>query len=301
VDIPDGTSSPFWAAEGWRYPSPPWYNGACDRSAYPYVNKHIPNLANYTGVDFWSYGISNDAVVETPAAVAEVAPAVFAIHSFSDPSSPKGSQHCFEVDIPDGTSSPFWAAEGWRYPSPPWYNGACDRSAYPYVNKHIPNLANYTGVDFWSFGISNAAVEEVGAPNTIHAHCRLQWTFTGAACSDAVSALASAINKMSGFSDCGTSEKCGYVMGTQNATFIAAKHETPVKHYKDDLTMSFSASGSDCKVQGYSTSEIWYAVLDDGTNYCNLHNLAVASGLTFKEDVSASDCTQLAIANCDKY
>ena len=26
-------------------------------------------------------------------------------------------------------------------------------------------------------------------------------------------------------------------------------------------------------IQGYSTSELWYAVLDYGTNYCNLHNL----------------------------
>lgn len=25
--------------------------------------------------------------------------------------------------------------------------------------------------------------------------------------------------------------------------------------------------------QGYSTSETWYAILDYGTNYCNLHNL----------------------------
>ena len=28
-----------------------------------------------------------------------------------------------------------------------------------------------------------------------------------------------------------------------------------------------------CVVSGYSTSETWYAVLDSGTNYCNLHNL----------------------------
>lgn len=26
-------------------------------------------------------------------------------------------------------------------------------------------------------------------------------------------------------------------------------------------------------LQGYSTSETWYAVLDYGTNYCNLRNL----------------------------
>jgi len=32
-------------------------------------------------------------------------------------------------------------------------------------------------------------------------------------------------------------------------------------------------------VQGYSTSETWYAFLDYGTNYCNLHNLI--TGLLF--------------------
>ena len=28
-----------------------------------------------------------------------------------------------------------------------------------------------------------------------------------------------------------------------------------------------------CVLQGYSRSETWYALLDYGTNYCNLHNL----------------------------
>jgi len=32
-------------------------------------------------------------------------------------------------------------------------------------------------------------------------------------------------------------------------------------------------------VQGYSTSETWYAFLDYGTNYCNLHNLITGAGL----------------------
>ena len=43
------------------------------------------------------------------------------------------------------------------------------------------------------------------------------------------------------------------------------------------------------------------AVLDDGTNYCNLHNLIEATTLTFTEDVDTSDCTQYSTANCAKY
>ena len=31
--------------------------------------------------------------------------------------------------------------------------------------------------------------------------------------------------------------------------------------------------------QGYSRSETWYAVLDYGTNYCNLHNLITGTTL----------------------
>ena len=60
-------------------------------------------------------------------------------------------------------------------------------------------------------------------------------------------------------------------------------------------------------IQGFSTSEIPYAVLDEGTNYCNLHNLVVGSGLAngtvygFKEETDNSICTQYTSANCDKY
>ena len=59
-------------------------------------------------------------------------------------------------------------------------------------------------------------------------------------------------------------------------------------------------------LQGYSTSEVFYAILDRGTNYCNLHNLVVGSGLNatmygFKEDTDNSKCTQYTSANCDKY
>ena len=32
--------------------------------------------------------------------------------------------------------------------------------------------------------------------------------------------------------------------------------------------------------QGYSRSETWYAVLDYGTNYCNLHNLITGTTLS---------------------
>ena len=139
----------------------------------------------------------------------------------------------------------------------------------------------------------------LGGP--LHASCKLTWTFPGQQCADVAAALVDAATKMSG-DDCNGSERCLYSVQSSSASKISAKHETPVKHYKDDLTLSLSQqTANDCVVAGYSTSETWYAVLDYGTNYCNLRNLADATGLKFSESVSASTCTQVGSANCDKY
>eukprot|EP00180_Rhodochaete_pulchella_P000640 Plantae.Rhodophyta-Rhodochaete_pulchella.ctg14724.p1 GENE.Plantae.Rhodophyta-Rhodochaete_pulchella.ctg14724~~Plantae.Rhodophyta-Rhodochaete_pulchella.ctg14724.p1 ORF type:complete len:276 (-),score=27.22 Plantae.Rhodophyta-Rhodochaete_pulchella.ctg14724:38-793(-) len=240
---------------------------------------------------------------EEGAPVVEATDSPLVMHAFSNPTSPKGSQHCFELDVPGGTSSPFWAAKSWHYPNPPWYTGACDRSEFAYVNKVTPNLDNYTGVSLTEYGkgASESPRLRGSEPNSLHASCKLQWTFPSTQCSAASSTIVTAAQKMAGFDSCASSEKCGYVVGTYNASYFEGKHETPVKHYKDDLTISFSDSGSGCVAHGYSTSEIWYAVLDDGTNYCNLHNLADASGINYQETIDKSACTQWQSANCDKY
>jgi hypothetical protein len=58
-------------------------------------------------------------------------------------------------------------------------------------------------------------------------------------------------------------------------------------------------------VQGFSSSQIWYAVLDYGTNYCNLHNLVEGAGLQadrlYSELTRDEVCTQYTSSNCDKY
>ena len=145
-------------------------------------------------------------------------------------------------------------------------------------------------------------VPEVGAPESLHASCRANFTFSSNSCSDVSSALVSAAKAMSGFDSCGSSEKCGYSITEANAVVVKGHHETPVKHYKDDLSFALTPTGAtSCEVGGYSTSEIWYAVLDDGTNYCNLHNLVSATNLAFDENVDKSDCTQYSSANCNKY
>ncbi|ELU15469.1 hypothetical protein CAPTEDRAFT_203420 [Capitella teleta] len=87
---------------------------------------------------------------------------------------------------------------------------------------------------------------------------------------------------------------------------IEATHETPKSHYVDDLRFVLTGAASDsCMVEGNSNSETWYAVLDKGTNYCNLRNLITGADLDksvgFTEKTSDSICTQYSSANCDVY
>ncbi|GFO05273.1 hypothetical protein PoB_003177800 [Plakobranchus ocellatus] len=141
----------------------------------------------------------------------------------------------------------------------------------------------------------------IGGP--LHASCKLDWN-VGMNCKAAGQTIVDQINKWKG-DDCGTGEKCLYSLDSFDGKILKAKHETPKAHYIDDLTMVFNDNGDDCAINANSTSETWYAVLDYGTNYCNLHNLITGSGLDktarFKEDTSDSVCTQFSSANCEKY
>ena len=149
-----------------------------------------------------------------------------------------------------------------------------------------------------------AACWTLAASYPIHASCKLTWTFS-VNCTFVNGKIAAQMNAWSGTS-CGTGEKCGYKITSQSASEIKGTHTTPVHHYVDDLTMAFTASGSGCSVTGFSTSETWYAVLDYGTNYCNLHNLVDGAKIDtstygFKEQTSDSQCTQYTSHNCGKY
>ncbi|XP_065177531.1 uncharacterized protein LOC135808294 [Sycon ciliatum] len=139
----------------------------------------------------------------------------------------------------------------------------------------------------------------------IHASCNIQWTFATTSCDKVNEALYAAANKMQGTTGCDDgSEKCLYTVESHSASKMTLKHETPKKHYKDDLTITFSASGSGCSVKAASTSETWYAYLDDGTNYCNLENLLTVGGLKTSdvtEQTSDSQCTQYSSRDCSKY
>ena len=140
--------------------------------------------------------------------------------------------------------------------------------------------------------------------NPIHASCHIQIAFNETACADVAAALKKAGDAMSDFKCTGpkgNGEKCGYAISTATATEVKGTHKTPVHKYVDDLSFALSAAGKGCAAKAFSTSETWYAVLDAGTNYCNLHNLVAATGLVFAETTSDSVCTQYSSHDCSKY
>ncbi|KAK3715617.1 hypothetical protein QZH41_009611 [Actinostola sp. cb2023] len=149
----------------------------------------------------------------------------------------------------------------------------------------------------------------VFVPNShgsFHASCKIQWNWK-LNCSTVNELIITQIKTWNGPEGCAHGgEKCLYFLKESSPTVIKAIHETPTKHYKDDLTFNFAKSPEGgCSVGGYSTSETWYAVLDDGTNYCNLHNLITGSKLDkaagYVETTNDSQCTQYSSRNCDKY
>ncbi|XP_072036152.1 uncharacterized protein [Amphiura filiformis] len=155
--------------------------------------------------------------------------------------------------------------------------------------------------------IIGAVIIPYVVPAPLHAQCTINWEFPSLNCSGVSNKLVSQIKKWTTDDNCpgGAGEKCLYTLKTVTAAELQATHETPVKHYVDDLTFNFMPNGKMCDVKGFSTSETWYAVLDSGTNYCNLHNLITGSGLNettgFVEKTSDDVCTQYSSADCEKY
>ncbi|KAK3611300.1 hypothetical protein CHS0354_015714 [Potamilus streckersoni] len=139
----------------------------------------------------------------------------------------------------------------------------------------------------------------------LHASCKVEWTF-GISCDQVKQRLVSQFEAWKTADNCASGgEKCLYTLKTNTDTMVAGTHETPVHHYIDDVSFTLTPSGSTCSVSGSSRSEIWYAVLDYGTNYCNMHNLITGSGLDkvsgYTEKTNDDVCTQYSSADCEKY
>merc|ERR1711962_534274 len=151
----------------------------------------------------------------------------------------------------------------------------------------------------------------------LHASCRLQWSFSTLSCPQVRQQLERQMRAWEGDSNCGTTSSscpelpcgqlCLYTLVDSTATTITAEHRTPAKRYVDDLTFTLTDSGSGrgCQVEAFSTSRLWYALLDMGTNYCNLRNLIDGAGLSnnagFSEVASNKKCTQYDSRDCSRF
>lgn len=100
-------------------------------------------------------------------------------------------------------------------------------------------------------------------------------------------------------------QKCLYDLGDVNGNVITGTHTTPVARYVDDLTFTLTNGGpASCSVEAKSSSRLWYAILDMGTNYCNLRNLVDGAGYGnggLREVTSDSVCTQYTSRDCSRF
>ncbi len=157
LTMPKGAASPYWAANSYKYVGPAHPEcslSPCDRSAYPVRQSEVDNVQGYQGVTLVKWGSPAAAVQEAAAAATPAAnDDSSSLYLITNPTSPMGKQHCQELDNPGGTSSKYWAAKGWKYTSPPWKPGKCDRNRFNFVNRETQNLDGFEGVTFWYLGI----------------------------------------------------------------------------------------------------------------------------------------------------
>ncbi|GAB1605852.1 uncharacterized protein LOC115219780 [Argonauta hians] len=135
-----------------------------------------------------------------------------------------------------------------------------------------------------------------------HASCSIKWTFN-TSCSTVNSKLVNQIGLWNS-SSCGDGMKCLYKLESHNSSLILGTHFTPT-FYADSFYFSFDSDNTTCYVEGVSSSDVWYALLDFSVNYCNLHNLITGSGLDrvsgYTEFTDNSVCTLYTSRNCEKY
>ncbi|XP_061614416.1 uncharacterized protein LOC133470264 [Phyllopteryx taeniolatus] len=150
-------------------------------------------------------------------------------------------------------------------------------------------------------------VTELCLAGPLHAQCKVQWYF-GIPCQTVYESLVLQIRQWETMAGCRQGgQRCLYKLQSASVHFIAAKHISPLKKYKDSLHFRLVPYYffTFCHVSAMSISETWYVIKDHGTNYCNLYNLIEGSGLTeargYKEITSDFLCTQRSSANCTVF
>ncbi|KAI3374844.1 hypothetical protein L3Q82_021387 [Scortum barcoo] len=104
---------------------------------------------------------------------------------------------------------------------------------------------------------------------TTHAFCKIVWLF-GIPCNQVNMAIVTQIKAMG-----------SYKLGSVTPTLIQANHTSAVGQIEGvNFTMTGTSMSMGCHVEGSSVSAFWFSLFDNGTNYCNLHNVIQGSGLT---------------------
>merc|ERR1712122_460839 len=142
-----------------------------------------------------------------------------------------------------------------------------------------------------------------GSGSPLHASCKINWEWSDNQCSEIHEKLINQIKLWTPEDNCaGGGQKCLYELIEETSDYIKATHTTPIKRYVDTLTFKFTTNNNGCNVLAFSSSDLWYAILDYGTNYCNLENLLTGAGLDqipgFIETTSNRVCTQYDSRNC---
>ena len=145
----------WWASHGYQYTMPPWAEGKCP-AKYNWFNR---NETVAPGAMESIYGIhtnESEAVAVQDPPPHEPTFINNAIKTYTHLDSPTGKQHCLELLMPANNKTSrdlFWANYNWKYPSPPWNGGLCDKIKWNYVNRVFKNYNNFEGVTFTEYGI----------------------------------------------------------------------------------------------------------------------------------------------------
>ncbi|CAB1437785.1 unnamed protein product [Pleuronectes platessa] len=127
--------------------------------------------------------------------------------------------------------------------------------------------------------------------DTTHAYCKIVWLLA-LPCNDVHMAVVTQIKTMA-----------SYKLGSVTPMLIQADHTSGVRQVEHvNFTMIPTAMDQGCHVEGSSMSEFWYSLLDNGTNYCNLHSVMQGSGLTnapgFEEFTNEWLCLGFGLSTC---
>ncbi|KAK7070147.1 hypothetical protein SK128_023122 [Halocaridina rubra] len=141
-------------------------------------------------------------------------------------------------------------------------------------------------------------------PYPSHASCKVDWVF-GESCWEVKSKLITQMKEWSD-DDCTTKQQCNYEYLGEEGNTIRGLHTTPWLKFVDKFNFTVNTGyDGNCYVKAASESQASYAIIDFGTNYCNLRNLVIGSHLDedahYKENSTNAVCTMYSIAHCNLY